>query len=163
MTNYLCNDAFEIYEECKEEMLMDFKKYNDIPENEDVNEEFGKYLMDCIDQSIEDFLITFKGENLMVVGIYGRWNGKFDVCKPIENAQKLINFLSQWDYYKLYEENNKIKIECADHDGSSYFELKQLRKKYQYEYEDIIEELRPNLVDKFFKRISKKEMENFLN
>ena len=76
MTNYLCNDAFEIYEECKEEMLMDFKEYNDIPENEDVNEEFGKYLMVCIDQSIEDFLITFKGENLMVVGIYGRWNGR---------------------------------------------------------------------------------------
>lgn len=163
MINYLCNNAFEVYEECMEEMLMDYREINNIPEDKDIDREFNSYLLDCLDHSIEDFLLTFKGENLMVVGIYGRWNGKFDVCKPIENAKELINFLSKWDYYKVFEDGNKIKIECSDHDGSSYFELKQLRKKYQYDYEDIIEEIRPNSVDKFFKRISKKEMENFFN
>ena len=111
----------------------------------------------------EEFINTFSGENLMVVGTYGRWNGKFEVCKPIENSEELINFLSQWDYYKLYEENNKIQIICSDHDGTSYFELKQLRKKYQYDYRDIIENIKPEKVEKFFKRITKKEMENFLN
>ena len=163
MTNYLCNDTFEVYEEHMEEMLMDYREFNNIPEDIDIDKEFNSYLLDCLNHSVEDFLLTFKGENLMIVGIYGRWDGRFDVCKPIENAKEFINFLSQWDYYKVFEEKNKIKIECANHDGSSCFELKQLRKKYQYDYEDIIEEIRPNSVDKFFKRISKKEMEKFFN
>lgn len=163
MTNYLCNDVLEVYEERRDEMLREYKDFYNISEAEEIDEEFTFYLINSLEFEAEDFTNNFKGENLIIVGTYGRWNGEFKVCKPIENAQELVNFLAQWDYYKLFEEKNKIKIECADHDGSSYFELKQLRKKYQYDYEDIIEEIRPNLVDKFFKRISKKEMEEFFN
>ena len=94
---------------------------------------------------------------------YGRWDGRFDVCKPISNGEELINFLGQWDFYKLYEEDNKVKINCSDHDGSSYFELKQLRKTFQGDYGNIIDFIRPNTVEKYFKRITRKQMQNFLN
>lgn len=165
MTEFLCNDIYESFDEIdKREMEMEYKEIHGIGEEEKISEqEFTNYLSNYLEFIIEDFFNNFKGEELMIVGNYGRWDGRFDVCKPISNGEELINFLGQWDFYKVYEEDNRIKIKCADHDGSSYFELKQLRKTFQGDYGNIIDFIRPNTVEKYFKRITKKQMQNFLN
>lgn len=165
MTEFLCNDIYESFDETtRKEMLMEYKEMHEIEENKEISkEEFNSYLSNYLDYIAEDFFDNFKGENLIIVGSYGRWDGRFDVCKPISNGEELINFLGQWDFYKVYEEDNRIKIKCADHDGSSYFELKQLRKTFQGDYGNIIDFIRPNTVEKYFKRITKKQMQNFLN
>lgn len=162
--NYLCNDINEAYDEkTQEEMLIEYKDFYGINNEERIDDEFKHYLFNTLEFEAEEFVNNFKGENLIIVGSYGRWDGRFDVCKPISNGEELINFLGQWDFYKLYEENNRIKITCADHDGSSYFELKQLRDNFQGHYGNIIDFIRPNTVEKYFKRITRKQMQNFLN
>ena len=162
--NYLCNDINEAYDEkTQEEMLIEYKDFYGIDNEERIDDEFKHYLFNTLEFEAEEFTNNFKGENLIIVGSYGRWDGRFDVCKPISNGEELINFLGQWDFYKVYEEDNRIKIKCADHDGSSYFELKQLRKTFQGDYGNIIDFIRPNTVEKYFKRITKKQMQNFLN
>lgn len=162
--NYLCNDINEAYDEkTQEEMLIEYKDFYGINNEERIDDEFKHYLFNTLEFEAEEFVNNFKGENLIIVGSYGRWDGRFDVCKPINNGEELINFLGQWDFYKLYEEDNKVKINCSDHDGSSYFELKQIRKTFQGDYGNIIDFIRPNTVEKYFKRITKKQMQNFLN
>ena len=151
MTNYLCNDITENLDD-----------YN-IKEKNKTKSEFVLELSNILEFEIKNFINNFQGENLIVVGNYGRWDGNYKVCKSIKNSKELISFLNQWDYYRLYEENNKVKITCYDHDGHSYFELKQVRKMFEENYNNIIEIIKPNTVEKYFKRITKNQMKKFFN
>ena len=130
-TNDDSDTAFELTKEYLFENYSD--KYgwgtpNDVPHSLIYDEIAEQNSIDWYDFTHELKKIINNGYYLMT-GKVGRWNGTFDGGKFITNLNELLSSIEYLDVVTFTDENGHFKIKGSHHDGSDYFELKQLTKK----------------------------------
>lgn len=115
-------DRIEFFNECKAN------------EGEDFDYDFDSWSMNEFDNMISDNLEELRPiEECILVGKLGRWNGNFDAHMFIKNIDDLTRAMNNFDYVCIYTESGKTYFKASDHDGSSLFELKKIRSKYDFE------------------------------
>ena len=110
-------------------------------EEDDINDVLiYDYLRMCLDNDFDDFKINFKEEldnhYYVVTGTLGLWDGTHEGGKVIAGWYDLMNLLEDCDYIKVVDDNGLLKVTGSHHDGTNYFEVKELTDKgYEY-YKD---------------------------
>lgn len=120
-TSYDIEDMKNMYEEAYEEIPSEetLQKYI-----QDVNND---YLGDI--RSEIEFYEKENGQKQYIVLVnLGLWNGRFDGGKIINGLWNAISECFE-DYNEIYEEGGKLKIVAHHHDGTNYFQIKELNKK----------------------------------
>ena len=81
----------------------------------------------CFKDNLECFI---KGKNdLLVTGTLGLWYGRREGGKIIKNMFELFELFKDCDYIKFEEENGHLYITASHHDGTNYYEVKELTDK----------------------------------
>lgn len=85
---------------------------------------------DNIVEELDDF---FSSSYFILQGEVGRWNG----CKRggyvIREFSDLCKAWNGCDYIKLYDVNGHFYVECSHHDGTNFYEVKELTDRgYDY-------------------------------
>ena len=70
-----------------------------------------------------------QGNDCLLVGVCGRWNGPAEGGKLISNFYDLMSVIGHLDYYKVTDCNGHLIIEGYHHDGRDRYEIKQLTNK----------------------------------
>lgn len=115
------DEARGMYEECYEETPSEEALQQYIY---DVNQD---YLED--EKSNVEFYERGHGQKqYIVLADLGLWNGRFDGGKIITG---LWNAISQCfeDYNEIYEEGGRLKVTAHHHDGTNYFQIKELTER----------------------------------
>lgn len=111
--------------------LVDFKE-------EDIDDEMiSDYMRRFLDDEFYDFKENFRKEldsnYYVVTGTLGLWDGTHEGGKVIAGWYDLMNLLEDCDYIKFVDENGLLKVTGSHHDGTNYFQVKELTDK-GYEY-----------------------------
>ena len=74
----------------------------------------------------------------IIVGTLGLWNGRHDIYPTFaENIEDAIsNCLEHADDYKIYIDDDTLKVSVYHHDGSNHFSILVLSKKGENHYGD---------------------------
>ena len=68
-----------------------------------------------------------EGDNLIISGSVGRWDGTNRGYETYPNWQKFIqDFGKDCDYFKVYTNNGHLYVKCSHHDGNNFCEVKRL-------------------------------------
>lgn len=65
----------------------------------------------------------------LVRGYVGRWNGRHYGGVLIKCFDDLYKLWDDCDYLSIYDEGGHLYIKCTHHDGTNFFEVKQLTNK----------------------------------
>ena len=133
------NDAatFLLDEYGKEE---GWKNIEDVPDEkifEEMNFEEG-YRWESFQEIFEAF---FDKEMFLLRGTVGRWDGPADGGFIFSSLSELSKAWSDCDYIKIYDVNGHLYIQCSHHDGTNYYEVRQLTDKgvdYVYNHENYM-------------------------
>jgi hypothetical protein len=68
----------------------------------------------------------FADKTVIFFGNVGLWNGTFDAGKIGDFEKLYYDAIKDCEYIKIYDENGHLFIECSHHDGTNYFEIKEL-------------------------------------
>ena len=71
---------------------------------------------------------AFGKKQYIVSATLGLWNGNFKGGKIITGLWNVITQCFE-DYNKIYEERGRLKINATHHDGTNYFQIKELTEK----------------------------------
>lgn len=110
-----------MYEEC----------YEETPDEETLRQYIND-INDCYLEDVEGEISHYEKTNgqkqYIVLADLGLWNGRFDGGKIIIG---LWNTISQCfeDYNEIYEEGGKLKVVAHHHDGTNYFQIKELTER----------------------------------
>lgn len=110
-----------MYEECYEETPSEeiLQRYI-----QDVNQD---YLWD--EKSNVEFYEKENGQKqYIVLADLGLWNGRFDGGKIITGLWNAISKCFE-DYNEIYEEGGRLKVTAHHHDGTNYFQIKELTER----------------------------------
>lgn len=88
----------------------------------------------------EDFIYSMKklleDKYYIATGTCGLWYGKVEGGKVIVNINDFYSLLQDCDYFEFSEENGRFLIKCSHHDGTNYYELRELNNKGINYYQD---------------------------
>lgn len=148
-------EAREILEEMGHENISEEDIYclineqNDLAWSDFINE-FEKYLLD---------------KWYIATGTCGLWNGEVKGGKVIPGINTFLNLLIDCNYVKISDIDGRLMIKCSHHDGTNYYELRELNdrgldfyvKKEDITYKEMCETLfkkyyskRPNIFKKIY-------------
>lgn len=100
---------------------------------EDVTDsEVWDYVSDRLEMDYDDFKLNYKKffeDGVLLMGTLGRWNGNKQAIKYCEDIDDFRSSLSSFEYIKIYKEGKHTYVSCADHDGSSIFEVRLMNNK----------------------------------
>ena len=93
-----------------------------------------RYIQDEIDwEYVRNELISFfkyKGNKWMIFGEIGRWDGVYKAGTLFETFEEFFyDATKDCDYIHFYDENGHLHLTCSHHDGTCYFEIKELTDK----------------------------------
>ena len=134
----------------------DYKEYIEInefkalnPENED---EIYDFMIDTNNSYLDDERANLNKKidgRILVLGDIGRWNGRFNGYKILDDNISSI-FETDCDYCEWYSDGYNIKFKGIHHDGVNYAEYRVIREDRNIE----------NLLDDIYdgKEISRKKL-----
>ena len=97
---------------------------------------YDQLLWDDLDSSMKDFL---EDKPLIISGYAGLWNGKSEGGKIVVGWEGVREAFNNIDYIKIYEVNGRLCLECSHHDGTNYWEVKEVTPRgmgWYYGHED---------------------------
>lgn len=110
-----------MYEEC----------YEETP-SEETLQQYIDDTNNCYLEDVQEEITFYERKNgqkqYIVLADLGLWNGRFDGGKIITG---LCNAISQCfeDYNEIYEEGGQLKVTAHHHDGTNYFQIKELTER----------------------------------
>ena len=118
------------------EDFKDYEKANDCV----LTEEQKEYL--AFDWAVDNF--KFEKENLdnvnlkyntplIAVANLGRWNGRCVAYKEINEISDFIDWGGCYDFVEVYADRYNVNAILADHDGTTYATLRQLKPNRSYD------------------------------
>lgn len=122
----LASNYYEILDDEKiKELMKDYGLENEEEIYDFVNEQNEEELK----MVFEDLEKILEKKYLIVTGTVGTWRGNFEGGKFLKNHNDLYSLVKDCDYFKIYYENNKLKMKCSHHDGTNYYTFKELTDK----------------------------------
>ena len=98
----------------------------------------------CVEDDFDwiDFETEFKKyfdtHNFVVKASLGRWTGRYDSGKIVTNGWNgFCRIIQDYDNLKIIDNNGHLEVVGSHHDGTDYFEIKELTEKgdeYAYGY-----------------------------
>ena len=107
-------------------------------EEDDINDVLiYDYLRMCLDNDFDDFKINFKEEldnhYYVVTGTVGRWDGRYSGGIVVNGLDEIMKLLRDCEYISIVDNNGHLEIKGSHHDGTNYFEVRELTDKgYDY-------------------------------
>lgn len=147
------------YDAIKRDMLEDeFSDYTSIEEisDADVYEEIRFIEEVSWDYFRSDFENFINGKTLLATGSVGTWRGRLNGGIFIESLSDFYKLITDCDYVKIYDKNGHLYIESSHHDGTNYYELKEVTELGMKHYENWREK---NCYNLFEEQIHSKEEE----
>ena len=94
--------------------------YNEIYELLSIEWEYNK-------RDLENF---FDGSTWILFGTAGLWNGNFAAGTIFADFTEMFDrAIKDCDYWKIYDVNGHLYFKCSHHDGTNFYEIKQLTEK----------------------------------
>lgn len=116
-----------LYEEAKEYLIENGNE--DPSENEIWNEVYFLEEMYYEDDTYELKKILDNGE-FIAVGTCGRWDGNFAGGFIFNSWRDLTcKLFTDCDYFKFWDENGHLYMQCSHHDGTHSVEIRKLTEK----------------------------------
>ena len=128
--NMICSYDTSSWDE--EEMKMDFEEIFEITPSEENLQQYiydtnQDYLWD--EKSNVEYYEKENGQKqYIVLADLGLWNGRFDGGKIITGLWNAISKCFE-DYNEIYEEGGRLKVTAHHHDGTNYFQIKELTER----------------------------------
>lgn len=104
------------------------------------------YAYETVDIYLDDEQANVPNDNefYVIVAQIGRWNGTFAGGKIVRGLWDAINKCKEGeDYAKIFISGKRLTVKTANHDGSSYFEIRKLTdrgveymERHDYEMSD---------------------------
>lgn len=101
-------------EEITDDMLYEWR-------NEQTNLDF--------ETAMDELKSFFCNKNVGFFGNVGRWDGNHKAGKIGKFEEVFYAAIKDCDYINIYEENGKMFLECSHHDGTNFFEIKEITDK----------------------------------
>lgn len=120
-------DLWEDYAESAKEYLMEEYPEDGEPSENAIWEEI--YTEDSINWEDEFAQLQeyFDGVSLICFGSVGRWDGSFPGGRVFYDFKTLFfDATEDCAYWKLWDENGHLYLECSHHDGTNSFEIKTI-------------------------------------
>lgn len=116
----------------KDEMIEAYEEsYGETPNDETLE----NYIYDMNDTYLEDERLniqfyekTHEQKQYIVLANLGLWYGRADGGKIITGLWNAISKCFE-DYNEIYEEGGRLKVTAHHHDGTNYFQIKELTKR----------------------------------
>ena len=70
---------------------------------------------------------------LIAVANLGRWNGRCIAYKEINEISDFIDWGGRYDFVEVYADRYNVNAILADHDGTTYATLRQLKPNRNYD------------------------------
>lgn len=70
---------------------------------------------------------------LIAVANLGRWNGRCVAYKEINEISDFIDWGGRYDFVEVYADRYNVNAILADHDGTTYATLRQLKPNRNYD------------------------------
>lgn len=81
----------------------------------------------------EEFQMDFKNflinRTLVCTGSVGLWTGQHEGGTIIEDFEDMKKLWSDCDYIHVFDKNGHLHVRCSHHDGTNYYELRELTQK----------------------------------
>lgn len=110
-----------MYEEC----------YGESPDENALDkyiQDINGWYLDDVRGEIEFYEKENGQKQYIVLANLGLWNGRFDGGKIINGLWEAISQCFE-DFNEIYEEGGKLKVVAHHHDGTNYFEIKELTER----------------------------------
>ena len=122
---YFDNYDMDGYEEIARESLSeDGSVTPDELDVRDVAYEYAQEDWDDLETRIDSIL---DGDNIIVKGSVGRWNGTNYGYETYPDWRRFIaDFGKDCDYFKVYSDKGHLYVHCSHHDGDNFCEVKRL-------------------------------------
>lgn len=120
--NYDCSDYFD---EAREHLTMFEENVSD----DDIYNTAQAFANDTVDSCLQCLEKYLKAHPLLVTGSVGCWDGTYEGGKVIENSRELWKLFDGCDFYKIEDIKRHLYIECSHHDGTNYYEIRELTNK----------------------------------
>lgn len=133
------NEYKEIYEETPTET--DLEEYKATINNENLSIMFSEILHHERNHSTKLYVVK---------ATLGLWDGIYDGGKVIESLESAIKQTFE-DYNKIYIEGRRLKVKAIHHDGTNFYQFKELTKRGEEYYERHKYEDQQQLVETLFK------------
>ena len=142
----LANDMIEDGDEATDEILDNLRYDEDAIEWENVWGELKRF---------------FKDKEVIFFGNVGRWDGTYAGGKTGEFEKLYHEAVRDCMYVNIYEENGHMYLECSHHDGTNFFEIKEVTDKgkqylenWEYSYNDkrTLRDVHTNIINRYSRR-----------
>lgn len=152
-------DVSAMYDEAKEFLMEDREEDDEPTENEIWDEVYFQQetMWEEAKAELESF---FKGKTVGFFGEVGRWDGVYKAGKIGEFWKIYYSAIKDCDYVKITDENGRMYLKCTHHDGSCFFEIKEVTQqgsdyldRWEYNYDDKRKE--KEVHTQIYKRYSK--------
>lgn len=81
----------------------------------------------------EEFQMDFKNflinRTLICTGSVGLWSGRFEGGSLIQDFNDMRKLWTDCDYIHIFDINGHLYVKCSHHDGTNFFELRELNQK----------------------------------
>lgn len=125
---YFDNYDMDGYEEIARESLSEDGSVT--PDELDVRDVAYDYMQedwDDLETRIDNIL---DGDNIIVKGSVGRWNGTNYGYETYPDWRTFIEeFGKDCDYFKVYSDKGHLYVRCSHHDGNNFCEVKRLTER----------------------------------
>lgn len=139
MSNYVFYDNYDLddlFEESKEELL-DSEIYTEEELTDDV-------VWNCVyeldaenfDNIFQDMKNWADNNQVLFIGSIGRWNGTFAGGNIGDFSTLFTKAIEDCDYFRIWEEDKVLNLECSHHDANNYFQIYVLTDEGLEFYED---------------------------
>lgn len=121
-------DVFQDYESCARELLVE--RGNTNPTEQEICDEVQ--FMDVVEWEDTKQLFSefFDKDTWILQGTIKCWNGDFEggfIFKSF--SEMFFKAAKDCDFWKIYDENGHLYLECSHHDGTNFFEIKKLTER----------------------------------
>jgi len=111
-----------------------------IPTDAEVFDEWCNFYDPTLWEDFECEIKDFLEDKLLVVsGSCGLWYGREDGGKVVTGWKELCTVLNNMDYIAFSDVGGKLEIQCSHHDGTNYWEVREVTEKgarWYYDHED---------------------------
>ena len=112
---------------------------NDVPEED--TEAYYDIVTHLQTTDVDDFFgnlrySKYNNKPCIIVGTLGLWDGRHDIYPTYQNSieDAISNCIEHADDYKIYIDDDTLKVSVYHHDGSNHFSILVLSKKGENHY-----------------------------
>lgn len=118
----------EMYNDCREYLLEDHEP-DEITDEMIWNEIYFQDRCNWEDEH-ERLKGWICGYHFMIRGHVGRWNGRHAAGHVFKEFDEIFyKAVQDCDYWKIWDENGHLYLQCSHHDGTNIFEIKRITEK----------------------------------